>query len=644
MAFLTTDKAIHRPGELAFLRAVVLQRVTLQAAVGSYRFRIVDPKGASVSDWWGTLEDGVCSHGWAIPADAMGGEYRFELRDGADEHSFESIKLRVRRFDPPRLKKSLYLDRESYAAGESGVCELSVETVEGEIAAGATVRAAIVVGGEQVWTGSGTLDGMGATTFRFELPANTEPGPASLSARVRHGGVVETAVETFVVPGGALRVDFYPEGGDLLAGHDNRVYAEVFDVRDRPVSAQGVVVDDQGREVAKFVTEHQGRARFRFAAQRDRRYSLKLEGPDTSEHALPEARENGVVLTTEQDGVLGGEPVCCVLEVSSGGPWVVGVFSRGVLVGEDTLEGVGRHDLRLDVGEAAGVLRVTVFDAGVNPVAERLIHRASDRRVKVTVESLVEEEVLPGTPQRIRVRTSDESGAPVAATVGLVVRDRAVQEQAGEAPLGLFDHTFLGSDLEELDDVSEFLGDGVEARRNIDLLLGTRGWRRFVWADPTKVVSLHGEKGWRFLAREARTEAPMVMSAGSSREDRARVAAAAAHSDHVRLRTLAFFGIAALAGALLLSWRRWRGSLSWRPTSGVLTGSAFAFLLVHVGFEEEPRLMPPSAEFTSSEGGVQHGAPRSSRASASGTTVFNVSRPGKTSPSWEESTLENKPG
>ena len=97
-----------------------------------------------------------------------------------------------------------------------------------------------------------------------------------------------------------------------------------------------------------------------------------------------------------------------------------------------------------------------------------------------------------------------------AATIGLAVTDRAVRDMIGEERIGLADQAWLFADVEELEDLGDFLLAGADSPRNVDLLLGTRGWRRFAWFEAEEVLAAHGDKAKRVLTREGRPQIPEV--------------------------------------------------------------------------------------------------------------------------------------
>lgn len=580
LAHLTTDKPIYRPGEPVYVRVVLLDRLSLEPIGGSCRLRITDSKDAPVLTEVARLEDGTGSFVWAIPETARGGEYRVELRDSKDEFAAESLKFIVRRFQAPTLAKRLRLDRESYSPGESGHADLIVERITGGPVRGAEVTGALLVDGDEVWSETRRLDAGGAAQFTFTIPSVVERGEGRFTCRVDDGGVIETALEAFVISTGKLIIDFYPEGGDLVAGLSNRVYAEVTDTLGRPTSARGEIVDRSGRRVAAFETQHQGRARFEFEPEFGMRYSLRLDDHAAEPFVLPESIEQGVVIHSQADIFAAGEPIELAIETTGEGPFVAGLFCRGVLVGQAAFQGRGEHELQFDLREeVAGVLRLTVFDRKLNPLAERLTARASGREITVSVEP--EQELLaPGEHQRVSLHARDENGDPVSCVLGVTVTDRAVRDMHGEQRLGLADQTWFFADVEELEDVSEFLAPDSNSQRNVDLLLGTRGWRRFAWFDAKELLGEEGERAKRLLVREGRPQVPLVEDVAGDAPELAMAARRALRSSK---RTAGKLGtVGALLLCMLVLWsavrllpglrtRRWQGHLAGFASCAALT-------------------------------------------------------------------------
>ncbi len=111
--------------------------------------------------------------------------------------------------------------------------------------------------------------------------------------------------------------------------------------------------------------------------------------------------------------------------------------------------------------KSGGVLTATVWnDQGV-PIAERLVYQKPAHQINVTVKS-DQSTYTPGGKVKLDVITTDETGKPIAAVVGLTATDDTVQEmvekreQAPRLPVMVM----LESDVKELADPQVYLDSG----------------------------------------------------------------------------------------------------------------------------------------------------------------------------------------
>src|SRR5206468_1059575 len=108
------------------------------------------------------------------------------------------------------------------------------------------------------------------------LPKEIEKGDGQLVVVVDDGGTRETIAKTILINLGKVDVKFYPEGGSLVAGVENRVYFMGRDPLAKPVHIEGQVVDSRGREVAKVETKYKGLGSFSFKPLADESYTIKI--------------------------------------------------------------------------------------------------------------------------------------------------------------------------------------------------------------------------------------------------------------------------------------------------------------------------------------------------------------------------------
>src|SRR5262245_48587096 len=274
LVHVTTDKPVYRPGEPVFIRTVTLDRCSLQpsALANVAVVTIKDAKGGVVFQQGGIAiaadgrdsggrGSGVGSCAWQVPPESPGGEHTVEVSASDFTFPTERQTFVVRAFAAPKLQKEITLDRKTYAPGARGSAEVAVVQLGAGAAAGGSVRGSLVLDGDEIWNQDAVLDARGKATFRFAVPATVRQGAARFVARVTLGGVVETEVKPFVVPTGEVLASVYPEGGELIAGVENRVYVELQDPLGRPIDGVGVIETARGDRVAEFATAHQGPAR-----------------------------------------------------------------------------------------------------------------------------------------------------------------------------------------------------------------------------------------------------------------------------------------------------------------------------------------------------------------------------------------------
>lgn len=509
VAHVTTDKPIYREGETLFARAVVLDALTRHpAARGAWlQCEVLGPRGESVLQSSCSGEDGVVPFSWTVPAGQAGGLYR--LRFGGPgfvpgERSFE-----VRAFRAPRIKSQIVFIRDGFGPGDEVTAFLEATRAEGGAPAGAGLTLVAVVDGSEVARQpAGALDELGRATVRFRLPATIERGEGTLALVMEDGGVVETASKT--IPILLRRVDLaaFPEGGVLVAGLPSRVYVQARTPADKPADVAGVIETGRGEIVARFRTEHEGRGRVRLTPEAGTSYRLRITEPAGVETVLelPEVRAEGGVIATAEDVAEAGRPLRLRVGATAPGTYEVAVSLREKEIARERVS-IGRGQLRplaLSLPEdAGGVLRVTLWDGDGWPVAERLAFRRPAGRVDVELSS-DRERYVPGGRVELRVRTTDENGAPVSAMVGLSVSDDAVREllETRDQPPALPAQVLLETEVIELADPAAYLApDDPRAPLALDLLLGTQGWRRFAFvADPQALVQERGDAARRALA------------------------------------------------------------------------------------------------------------------------------------------------
>jgi hypothetical protein len=510
LTFVATDKPIYRGGETLYVRAVILHHAThkpLPDELGIHAaIRILGPKGDQVASGAIAAQDGVLGFSWQVPDEQAGGEYTANITFPQHGHTPAERKFEIRAYRAPRLKTQIKFLRDGYGPGDEVVATWRVERAEGGVPAGASLTVVARVDDGEEFRGPATIDDQGNGTARFRLPAAIARGEGALAIVIDDGGVVETATKTIPILLQTVDLSTYPEGGELVAGFLNRVYLEAFTPAKKPADLAGVVIDGTGREVAHFRSEHEGRGRFEFTPQENHSYSLKITEPAgiKTQFQLSPVKAAGAVIRAARDTFRNNESVR--VEIAATANEVVATLSqREVVLSRQAVPGgSGRKStVAFDTPDSAGgVLTVTVWDAGGQPLAERLVFRQPTRSVQVKL-SADAKTYSPGGKATLRVKTTDERGVPTSAVVGLTVTDDSVLEmiEKREQPARLPVMVFLENEVRELADAHVYLDSAHDkSELTVDLLLGTQGWRRFALVNWRKFVEQHDDRARRALA------------------------------------------------------------------------------------------------------------------------------------------------
>ncbi|UYZ59396.1 hypothetical protein [Hymenobacter latericus] len=285
----------------------------------------------------------------------------------------------------------------------------------------------------------------------------------------------------------APEVQFFPEGGNLVKGLPGKVGFKVTDQAGRGLAAEGVLLDAQGKQVARFATLRHGMGQFAFtpaAAGPGYTAVLKLPNEQTLTRALPSVFEQGYVLSVAPAGagqlsltVAANMPNAATEEL-----YVLGHAGQQAFVAQPLRLAGGQAQLLLDKATLPeGVLHFTVFTEQRRPVCERLYFRRPESRLVI--------DAAPDKPQyatrnRVSLRLATASGAGQPATAGLSMAVYRLDSLAApEAAADIRSYLWLTSALPGHVENPNFYLDSAEpeAEAAADNLMLTQGWRRFRW-------------------------------------------------------------------------------------------------------------------------------------------------------------------
>lgn len=495
-AYLQTDKPLYQLGETIWFRADLRATATFASGPSTgVTVQLISPRGAVAAQKRILATAGVARNDLVLGAELEGGEYKLTVQ--GDDGTRAERTVVVNAYEAPRLQKSLELLRKAYGAGDEVAAAIAIKQATGEPFADRALTAIVTIDDAETSRFTVTTNRAGQATAKFRLPSTIARGDGLLTILADDGGVTESIQRRIPIVTTSIQLGLYPEGGDLIDGVPGRVYFMARTPLGKPADIEGKVTDDRGAVVAELRSIHDGLGRFELTPTTDRRYTVTITKPAgiTSTFTVPASKPGGCVLrAVDQTGpeFVRVAAVCNTARTLQ----VVAVLRERRL-------GSGRFDVEANqptvveipvdpAHQGEGVARVTLLSSQREPLAERLVYHdpGDGLRVELTPER---GSYTPRDPVKVKVRTTDRAGRPVAANLALAVVDETVLAFADDKSARIKAAMLLEPELgataaDPIEDPNYYFGDSAEATAAMDALLATRGYRRFEWRPITAAL------------------------------------------------------------------------------------------------------------------------------------------------------------
>jgi hypothetical protein len=527
------SKPAYRPGELLSFRALTLDRFNQKPPQRelSLNFALRDSRNVALQQLQvKTRPDGVSGGEFPLGALPAGAEYTLEVASTGPVSDAQvlphSSHFLILENDPAFyanfarlnvLANQVNFDRNSYAPGDT--VRGYVRPVQNQAAGQAVILNARQSNGQTIPLDGAApgkplntmTDAQGQANFNLKLPRDISPGRPVVEGEIRDGKASARFQQD--IPVAYPEVEFFPEGGDLIAGVPNRVYFRSQNAQGAPAAVQGLVVNREGKEVARLqpppgAPAMPGEGCFVFTPQVGEAYTCQTEVSAQTRKVvpLPPVHRAGIALTVPQSVDREGQPIVALVRSSVPVQGLLVLAScRGTVVDQQFVAaGPKGAEVRLSpVPGTKGVVRVTVYEprqSELLPRAERLVYRIPAERLVVSCTTAPKDNNAlahrPGEHVKLGINIANEKGERENATVLAAGVDERVLAPGGaeQGPPAFF---YLTSDIRDGADVenADFLvSDTPQARAALDLFLGTQGWRRISEAgsgERTGVFSRH---------------------------------------------------------------------------------------------------------------------------------------------------------
>ncbi|OAD92621.1 hypothetical protein A7A78_01550 [Aequorivita soesokkakensis] len=284
---------------------------------------------------------------------------------------------------------------------------------------------------------------------------------------------------------------FYPEGGYLVSGINNKVAVKIKDADLNASPVIGYIEDSQGNKITDFKTMEFGLAYFNLNPEKGKEYrAIVNSGNEDIVFPLPDPLKDGYVMntsSTEKD---------VVIKVTTNKPQglkntlLIG-HQRGLAAFDYTQE-KDLSSMLLKIPKEnliEGVLDIVFFNQSEQPVAERLLYiKKEEKELSVSVKKKTNAPISVRERVNLEIEVKDKFGKLIPSNLSLSVIDTELIKPNENAE-NIKTWLLLNSDLRgKIKSPNYFFqnGDNIKKKELLDLIMMTHGWRRFTWQEFSK--------------------------------------------------------------------------------------------------------------------------------------------------------------
>lgn len=284
---------------------------------------------------------------------------------------------------------------------------------------------------------------------------------------------------------------FFPEGGNLVEGIENRLAYKAVDALGNGLDVSGVILSDKGDTVMNFESEHLGMGLMTFKPQVGEKYIAKIKYRNIYEKevSLPTIEKEGFVMGVESVADKNNIRLFVGhnLNNMTGQIAVVGQSQGRICYTAKTISTKKVLLIKIPKNKfPEGITQFTVFnDKGV-PLCERLIYLKNDSTLNINI---LTNKTQYKTKEKVTIdiEAKDAKGQPISGDFSVSVTDAG---QVLEKPFAdnIATYLLLNSDLKgRIEQPAYYFSkENPEASRHLDILMMTQGWRRYKWNDILK--------------------------------------------------------------------------------------------------------------------------------------------------------------
>ena len=321
-------------------------------------------------------------------------------------------------------------------------------------------------------------------------------------------------------------IQFFPEGGELLAGIENKVAFKAIQEKGLGLNVKGEIIDQTGKVILSIKSEHLGMGEFTLNPEEGKTYKAQLSFSNGIKKtvALPETKTSGIAVT-----LLSATPSNFFIQLSSNPAFFSAnrdksfyliARSKGVICfAAQTILATINIGASIPKNKfPEGIIQLSLFDNKGEPLSERLIFNRQMDAAKLNVNT---DKKVYGIRQAVKMSVNAKTrNVPVQGNFSVSVINETKVPYSEDDETTIFSSLLLSSELGGYIEKPNYYFNQTNEKKlaHLDLLMLTQGYRKFSYEYIIKgiepVISLLPEQGIEFSG-VLRSSNGMPVSKGS---------------------------------------------------------------------------------------------------------------------------------
>ena len=274
-------------------------------------------------------------------------------------------------------------------------------------------------------------------------------------------------------------VQFFPEGGNLVAGIQSKVGFKAVNSYGKGANVSGAVISANNDTVARFKSLKFGMGSFTITPAPGNTYKAVVRLPDgtTISKTLPDAAGHGYVMHVADNG-----SQLAVNVSGTDGLVYLFVHTRQQVVAAET-GNISNGKATFAINKSAlgdGISSITIFNNAKQPVCERLYFKRPAQKLFIDASADQQQYALR---KKVNISVSAKGAANAAVNASMSMAVYRVDSLQEVDHTNIFDYLWLNSDLKGNIESPDYYFASVNAETDeaLDNLMLTQGWRKFQW-------------------------------------------------------------------------------------------------------------------------------------------------------------------